>query len=96
MFRRVVTECTGDDDAASLSDGSDVAEPSFPSRPPPRLQPHPPPPLPSMAPKVADNFVATLGVPADLGSRAGSTWVEAVQADALQVLPRSFLHSLCF
>jgi hypothetical protein len=90
MSCRVFTAFTGDDDAASLSDGSDVAEPSFPSRPPPKLQPHPPPPLPTMAAKAADKTVATLGVPSALGPGAGNTWVEAVEADALQVLTRSF------
>ena len=96
---RAPTPCTslpGDDDAASLSDGSDVAEPSFPSRPPTNLRPRPPPPLPSMsmsmAPKPAESSVATLGIPSALGASAGNRWMEAVEADALQV-PRGLVFT---
>jgi hypothetical protein len=40
-----------------------------------------------MAPRAAESAVATLGVPAAINARASNTWIEAVEADALQVQP---------
>jgi hypothetical protein len=75
----------GDEGASSLSDGSDVAEPSFQPQAPARLLPQPSLSLSSMAPKAVVNSVATLGIPSALDSGVGNTWIEAVEADALQV-----------
>lgn len=38
-----------------------------------------------MAPKAAASSIATLGIPAALDAGTGNTWIEAVEADALQV-----------
>ncbi len=46
-----------------------------------------------MAPKIAANAIAKLGIPAALGADADNTWMEAVKVDSQQV-PPSF--SCCF
>jgi hypothetical protein len=84
----------GDDAAASLSDGSDVAEPSFPARSPLKVQPHPPHPISSMMQKTTLGSIAKLGIPSELDSQAGNSWIEAVEADALQV-QKSHVFLLC-
>jgi hypothetical protein len=48
-----------------------------------------------MAAKAAVSSVATLGIPSALDAAAGNTWIEAIEADALQVRLKALKARCC-